>query len=393
MKKRKFQDKDYDGNRFFSMSKIDDDLIVELEDLVDIEMIRVGKFNHKIYGDLDITEEMLEAMKDNFENNVVGREISFDWNHKAEDASGWLKELKVENGVLIGTTELTEKGKKSIEKKSFGYFSTEYSDDYVDPETGESHGPTILGGALTNRPFISKLKKIEFSLEDSDVSLYRLEKEEKRMKIEDKDKIVRTPVKKDEDLTLEDLKEKSVALEKENEDLKKKLEKVPKDGDTKELQEFILEQKKQMENMKKELEDLKKDNVSLQDKHKQSDERARVIEIERKCDKLLKDEHHHPSVVSVAKQIMLSAKNNDKIIKFEETIGEGENEKKVNIELSIVDAVIKILESIPKTQRANYDEKTSIGSNDVSLTEEEETKLQEGAIKKAFAKKKLHAIK
>uniref|UniRef100_A0A6M3JYK0 Uncharacterized protein n=1 Tax=viral metagenome TaxID=1070528 RepID=A0A6M3JYK0_9ZZZZ len=393
MKKRKFQDKDYDGNRFFSMSKIDDDFIVELEDLVDIEMIRVGKFNHKIYGDLDITEEMLEAMKDNFENNVVGREISFDWNHKAEDASGWLKELKIEDGVLIGTTELTERGKKSIEKKSFGYFSTEYSDDYVDPETGESHGPTILGGALTNRPFISKLKKIEFSLEDSDVSLYRLEKEEKRMKIEDKDKVVRTPAKKDEDLTLEDLKEKSVALEKENEELKKKLEKIPKDGDTKELQDFIIEQKKHMDEMKKELEDLKKDNVSLQDKHKQSDERAHVIEIERKCDKLLSDDHHHPSVVSVAKQIMLSAKNDDKVIKFEETIGEGENEKKVNIELSIMDAVVKILESIPKTQRANYDEKTVIGSNDVSLTEEEETKLQEGAIKKAFAKKKLHAVK
>lgn len=384
-----------DENRFFSTVSLESDEITELEDnTVDIEMLRVGEFKHKIYGDLEITNDMLDSMIDNFNENVLGREVSFDWNHKAEAASAWLKELKNEDGVLIGTTELTADGKDSISEKKYGYFSIEYSDDFEDPENGESHGPTILGGALTNRPFISKLKKIEFSLEDSDISIYRLQiKEDKKMKKKDKsgNEIERDPAIKDEDLTLEDVKTKNIELEKKNDELEKKL-KGDNDDDKIELQDFIVQQKEEMKKMSDKLEAMEVDKVDLQKDQKVSNDRYRLSEIERTCDNLLTSDHHHPAVVTVAKQIMLGDITEKKVIKFTETVGEAKDKKTVDIELSVKEAILKILEAIPKTQRANYNEKTRIGDDDITFTEEEENKIQEEGIARSFAKKGLQLV-
>jgi len=389
-KRKKLSDVHFDKGKFFSIVSLDSEIVSELaENFVNIEMLRVGDFKHKIYGDLEITEEMLESMVTNFNEEIVGREISFDWNHKAEAASGWLKELKIEEGVLIGTTELTEEGKDSIEKKRYGYFSIEYSDNYEDPESGEEFGPAIMGGALTNRPFISKLKKIEFSLnsDDSDVSVYRLQTKEVNSMKKD---IKRDPAVKDEDVTLEDLQAMNEELEKKNDELQKKLDESS-DDNNKELQDFILEQKKEMKEMSDKIEKYEEKTKTLHSKQIASDERARVVEIDRICDKLLTDKHHHPAVVSIAKEIMLSDQEEDRIIKFTETIGEGEEEKSVDLELTIREAVLKILEAIPTSQRANYNEETNIGDG-VSFTEEEQNKMENEAIGRSFRKKGLRLV-
>ena len=124
-KVRKFEAaNDLDVSRFFTFVEMDPK---EFEDedealVVDIEMLRLGSFTHKKYGLIEITEELLESIVKNFDDNVIGREISFDWNHEAKDASGWLKGLRVEDGVLIGTTELTESGIEAIKGKKYGVY-------------------------------------------------------------------------------------------------------------------------------------------------------------------------------------------------------------------------------------------------------------------------------
>jgi len=369
------------SGKFFSVVSLD---VAEISEnkTVDIEMLRVGTFKHKKYGDLEITAEMLETMVENFENDVVGREVSFDWNHKAENASGWLRGLKVADGVLIGTAELTDKGKESIQKKEYGYFSIEYSDDYEDPETSEKYGPTILGGALTNRPFMTKLKKIEFSAEDSEDAIYRYE-EEKNM---DKDKVVREPAPKDEP-KLEEIQEENKRLKAELDEMKKK---PPQEKDNKVLTDFINSQKTAMEAMETKIKTLEDRNKVIETDVQTKEEKLRKSEVERICDKLLTSDKHHPVVVAVAKEIMLSASATT-VIKMTETSGEGDKKKEVQLDVSIKDALLRLLAAIPATQRADYDEKTRHG-DDKQFSEEEETKVELEGKKRAFAKHGLKMI-
>jgi hypothetical protein len=379
-KKKMAQLTKYTADRFFSIVSVED--IVDLDDTsaVDIEMLRVGTFKHKAYGELKITAEMLEAMVKNFNDEVIGREVSFDWNHKAEEASGWLKDLKVEDGKLIGTTELTDKGIGSISAKEYGYFSIEYSDNYVDAETGDEYGPTILGGALTNRPFMTKLKKIEFSSKDDDVSLYRFGKsetqqddddddeEDKSMEVKDKkvvveEPIVRTPVKKVED----------------DEGVKK----AEADKDDKKLMEFIDEQKKEMKTMKDSIVALQEENKALRNDSDASKGHARKMEVQVICEKLLRDDHHHPAVVAIAKELMLND-GGAKLVKLTEKSGD----KEVQVEYTLTKVVEKLLEAIPASQRANYTEKTTT-SSEKEVTEEDQKKMEDRAIDRAKAKKGL----
>ncbi len=400
-RKKKFNEVSIAEGTFFSTVRLEPEDIEESDSmLADIEMLRVGEFKHKMYGDLDITDEMLDSMVENFDNGIIGREVSFDWNHEAKAASGWLKELRVEDGILIGTAELTTEGKESIINKKYGYFSVEYSDDYEDSESGDKFGPTVLGGALTNRPFISKLKKIEFSLDgDEEISIYRLKtKEETNMK----KKVKRDPVKKtgDEEVTLESLKEENAKLQEEKDELlefKKTEEKRLKEleesqqPEDKKLSAFILQQKKQMTELRKEIDGLKGANKELKEETVKSIDARRQLEIDRVCDKLMTEDHHHPSVVEVVRQVIRSDINGEKVIKFQETIGEGDDVETIDLEFSIQEAVLRILETIPKTQRANYKEDTSSDTG-VSLTEEEQTNMENGAIKRAFGKKGLKLV-
>ena len=363
--------------------------------LIDVEMLRVGTFEHSTHGTLEITDELLSDMVDNFNKDVLGREVSFDWNHEAKKASGWLREVRVDDGYLIGTMELTKSGKESIEEKEYGYFSIEYSSDYEDAETGSKYGPTIMGGALTNRPFISKLKKIEFSLDNEDIKLYR---EVKEMPEE----IKREPAKnkgaedtKDAKLEkLEEIQAKNVELE----EKLKKLEELKEETDNKEdvkLEEFIGAQKKLMESMETKITKLEETNKALEEDNLKNKETAKISGIELFCDKLLNDSKHHPAVVETVKEILLENPSDKKIFKLSETVGEGENAKTRNIDVSLMGILANVLAAFPDSQKANYTEETT--SDSVSLSEKDQEDLENKAMERAFAKKnlkrKLSAVK
>ena len=139
--------------------------------------------------------------------------------------------------------------------------------------------------------------------------------------------------------------------------------------------------------MEKRLEELEKTNKGLEEKVVLSEKKATEKEIEIIRTKLLSDEKHHPAVVAVAVELMKSD-SGEKVFKFEDTVKDGENDKKVEVVLSLSDAILRILEAIPKSQRADYTEKTTI-SDSKSFTEEEQAKIEDQAIKKAFAKKRI----
>lgn len=138
--------------------------------LSEVQILKEGRFEHEDYGVLELTAEVLEKMKVNFDAKVRGIDISLDYTHDNEGgqspAACWIKELEVrgESGKkeLFAKVEFTPKGKSLVLAKEYKYASADFSIDYR-AEDGK-HFPYVLrGGTLTNRPFIKGMKPIKLS--------------------------------------------------------------------------------------------------------------------------------------------------------------------------------------------------------------------------------------
>lgn len=121
-----------------------------------IKVAKVLKGTHATFGEIDITKEHLLSFKDNFEKKVTGVDLAINEDHKKNEAFGWYKDLFLseDGNELLATVKWNKKGTKSLNEGEYRYFSPEFSLNFTHPHTGVSHGPTLLGGALTNYPFL-----------------------------------------------------------------------------------------------------------------------------------------------------------------------------------------------------------------------------------------------
>lgn len=121
-----------------------------------IEIARVAEGEHPSYGKLNITQEHLEDFVINFKSNVTGVDLAVNEDHKKNEAFGWFKDifLSFDKQILLGQVNWNSKGTTALSEKEYRYFSPEFRFNYKHPHTGKEHGPTLLGGALTNYPFL-----------------------------------------------------------------------------------------------------------------------------------------------------------------------------------------------------------------------------------------------
>jgi len=121
-----------------------------------IEIAKVAEGEHPSYGKLNITQEHLESMVTNFNTKVTGVDLSVNEDHKKNEAFGWFKDifLSFDKQTLHGQVQWNTKGVQALSEKEYRYFSPEFRFNYVHPHSGEEHGPTLVGGALTNYPFL-----------------------------------------------------------------------------------------------------------------------------------------------------------------------------------------------------------------------------------------------
>jgi len=121
-----------------------------------IEIARTVTGFHVNYGEVKITKEDLISFKNNFDNDVVGVDLSIDFDHETREAAGWIKEvfLSEDGEILLGGIRWTPKGALALSDREFRYLSPEFNQNYLHPHTGVEHGPTLLGAALVNRPFL-----------------------------------------------------------------------------------------------------------------------------------------------------------------------------------------------------------------------------------------------
>lgn len=124
-----------------------------------IEIMKVSKGTHPLYGEVEITQEHLVKFQENFENNARQIDIAIDFAHENDKiAAGWFKSvwLSEDKQSLYAEVRWTTEGARAVNDKLYRYFSPEFTFNYVDSQ-GKSWGPVLLGGGLTNRPFLKDL--------------------------------------------------------------------------------------------------------------------------------------------------------------------------------------------------------------------------------------------
>ena len=129
----------------------------------EVQVLRAGTFSDAM-GEVTIDLSDLESMVLGFKEKVRRTDIALDAGHDTQGpAYGWVKNLYIVNGIeLWATMEYNNEGKEVINDKQYRYLSAEFAFEYTDGETGNTHGTTLFGIALTNRPFVKEMQPLTF---------------------------------------------------------------------------------------------------------------------------------------------------------------------------------------------------------------------------------------
>lgn len=204
----------------------------------EVEILRVGNYDHPYYGKFEISHAHLDSFVTNFHNNVRRIDLAVDYDHETREAAGWFKDVVKRENSVWGVIDWTPNGAKSLTDKEFRYISADFDMNYIDNESKTEYGPTLYGAALTNRPFVKGMAPTVELKENTNggnsMNLEELKKENEKL-----------------------LSEKTTAL-KELETLKVELSDIKKINET----------------MSKEVEDLKAENVRLSEEQKLSKKEA-----------------------------------------------------------------------------------------------------------------------
>lgn len=128
---------------------------------VQLEVCRDGQWMHPYYGEIVINADTRATFEANFAANVrrVG-DLPLDYDHEPGPAPGWITGLYSVGQSLFADVRLTPSGRERVKNGEYRFFSPEWHPDWQDPEGGKKHGPTLFGGALTNRPFFRGMQAI-----------------------------------------------------------------------------------------------------------------------------------------------------------------------------------------------------------------------------------------
>jgi hypothetical protein len=130
-----------------------------------IPAARVATMQHPWWGTLYFDHDLFDSFQDNFDTNVVGRDLIVDAEHGrngyfGDMALGWVDRVYTEDDIFNMHADPTKLGKEHL-GRSYRYASITYHPNYVDQETSIEYGPTLLGVAATNNPFVHRNQPIQ----------------------------------------------------------------------------------------------------------------------------------------------------------------------------------------------------------------------------------------
>lgn len=137
-------------------------------DVIWVQAFPFDTWDHPIFGETTVDRDKAITYKANFDKKIRGQDIATDYEHgedpaKGRKASGWIREMDVRDDGLYFGVNFTETAKQEIKTGEWKYFSTEISDEWEHPHTKEVHNDVIIGGGLTNRPWVKGMVPINFS--------------------------------------------------------------------------------------------------------------------------------------------------------------------------------------------------------------------------------------
>lgn len=132
-----------------------------------VHALPLGEYNHPIYGKLNFTADRIRRFADSVKTRVRGIDPDIDYDHKLDPskgrkAAGWVKDADARPDGLWLFVEWTPEAAGAVQSKEYRYFSTEFADEWEDSQ-GNKFTDVVLGGGLTNRPFVKDLVPINLS--------------------------------------------------------------------------------------------------------------------------------------------------------------------------------------------------------------------------------------
>lgn len=139
---------------------------VKLEnDATWIHALPFGQYKHPLFGVIDASLKKITNLADSVKNKVRGIDPSINLNHdnnSPDGAAAWVKDSAVRSDGLWLFVEFVKDAAEKVKEKKFKYFSIEFADEWEDPQ-GNKFKDVVVGGALTNRPFMKNLVPINLA--------------------------------------------------------------------------------------------------------------------------------------------------------------------------------------------------------------------------------------
>ena len=130
-----------------------------------IHALPFGQYKHPLWGVIDASMEKVSGLADSVKKKVRGIDPSINLNHdndSPEGAAAWVKDAEVRSNGLWLFVDFVKETAQKVRDKKFKYFSLEFADEWEDSH-GAKHNNVVVGGALTNRPFMKNLVPINLS--------------------------------------------------------------------------------------------------------------------------------------------------------------------------------------------------------------------------------------
>jgi hypothetical protein len=130
-----------------------------------IQAMTLGTYNHPVYGEIKLTPERVKRFAANVTNKVRETDLDIDYDHKmaSGEAAGWIQAAEARQDGLFVLVEWTKAAALKIKDKAYRYFSPEFTDEWEHPKTGGKYQDVLLGGGITNRPFLKDILPVNLS--------------------------------------------------------------------------------------------------------------------------------------------------------------------------------------------------------------------------------------
>ena len=129
-----------------------------------LQAFPVGEYTHEVYGKIKMTVERARNMATNIVSKVRGIDLAIDYGHDSGgEAAGWVTSAEARHDGLWLFVEWTQAAAVSIREGKYRYFSPEYMDEWTHPQSGDKFKDVMVGGGLTNRPFLKNILPVNLS--------------------------------------------------------------------------------------------------------------------------------------------------------------------------------------------------------------------------------------